>query len=55
MGSVWDKPSDISFTQWVGAPGGGLRLAWNQSTIIRLDFAASREGTQTFFGFGHIF
>lgn len=54
-GSVWDSPSDMNFKRWVGAPGVGARLAWNQSTIIRLDFAASREGTQTFLGFGHIF
>ncbi len=55
MGSVWDRPRDLSFTKWVGAPGGGLRLAWNQSTIVRLDFGVSKEGSQTFFGFGHIF
>lgn len=54
-GSVWDHPSDMNFKKWVGAPGVGARLAWNQSTIIRLDFAASREGSQTFLGFGHIF
>lgn len=54
-GSVWNRPRDMNFKQWVGAPGVGARLAWNQSTIIRLDFAASREGSQTFLGFGHIF
>jgi hypothetical protein len=55
MGSVWDRPGDINFQKWVGAPGIGGRLAWNQSTILRLDFARSTEGTQTFFGFSHIF
>ncbi|MGY6560877.1 MAG: Omp85 family outer membrane protein [Luteibaculaceae bacterium] len=55
MGSVWDSPTDINFSRWVGAPGLGARINWNQSTVLRLDFAVSKEGAQTFFGFGHIF
>jgi outer membrane translocation and assembly module TamA len=55
FGSVWDKPGDMNFKQWRGAPGIGGRIAWNQSTILRLDYAQSREGGQFFFGFGHIF
>ncbi|MDP2188758.1 MAG: DUF5982 domain-containing protein [Sphingobacteriaceae bacterium] len=54
-GSVWDQPADMSFKEWRGAPGLGGRIAWNQSTILRLDYAQSREGRQFFFGFGHIF
>ncbi|WP_143962868.1 Omp85 family outer membrane protein [Litoribacter populi] len=55
MGSVWDHLSDINFRRWRGAPGVGGRIAWNQSTVLRLDYANSREGGQFFFGFGHIF
>lgn len=55
FGSVWDRPAQISFNRWVGAPGIGARINWNQSTVIRLDYAQSREGGQFFFGFGHIF
>jgi hypothetical protein len=55
FGTVWDSPSKMSFTNWVGAPGLGARIGWNQSTVLRLDFAQSREGSQFFFGFGHIF
>jgi outer membrane protein assembly factor BamA len=55
FGSVWDRPGDFNFRQWRGAPGLGARIAWNQSTILRLDYAQSREGGQFFFGFGHIF
>lgn len=55
FGSVWDRPGDFNFREWRGAPGIGGRIAWNQSTILRLDFANSREGSQFFFGFGHIF
>jgi hypothetical protein len=55
MGSVWDRPGDMNLREWRGAPGIGGRIAWNQSTILRLDYAISREGSQFFFGFGHIF
>lgn len=55
FGSVWDRPGDINFRQWRGAPGIGGRVGWNQSTMLRLDYAQSREGGQFFFGFGHIF
>lgn len=55
MGSVWNHIRDINFEKWVGAPGIGGRINWNQSTVLRLDYARSREGGQLFFGFGHIF
>lgn len=55
FGTVWDSPSKMTFANWRGAPGGGLRIAWNQSTILRLDYAQGFEGGQFFFGFGHIF
>jgi outer membrane protein assembly factor BamA len=56
-GTVWDHLHQIKASSrgWVGAPGAGLRIAWNQSTILRWDVARSREGTQTFFAFQHIF
>ncbi|MGY6558914.1 MAG: Omp85 family outer membrane protein [Nitritalea sp.] len=55
FGTVWDGIRDIQLNQMRGAPGIGGRIAWNQSTVLRLDFATSREGSQFFFGFGHIF
>lgn len=55
LGSVWDKPADVGFKGWRYSSGLGLRMAWNQSTILRLDMASSPEGSQVFFGFGHIF
>ncbi|MCS7162438.1 MAG: outer membrane protein assembly factor [Bacteroidia bacterium] len=56
-GTVWDELSQIkpNLIGWVGSPGVGLRLAWNQSTILRWDWGFSREGSQTFFAFQHIF
>ncbi len=55
LGSVWDQLADINFQKWIGAPGLGGRINWNQSTVIRLDYAQSMEGGQFFFGFGHVF
>ncbi|WP_228691442.1 DUF5982 domain-containing protein [Lunatimonas sp.] len=55
FGTVWEGLSDVQLNSFRGAPGIGGRIAWNQSTILRLDYAQSREGGQFFFGFGHIF
>lgn len=55
FGSAWDRPRDFNFQYWKGSGGIGGRLNWNQSTVLRLDYARSREGNQVFFGFGHIF
>ncbi|MFN3907860.1 MAG: Omp85 family outer membrane protein [Flavobacterium sp.] len=55
FGNAWDSPSQVDWKLWKGAPGVGGRIAWNQSTILRMDYAVSREGSQFFFGFGHIF
>lgn len=57
VGTVWDHLRQIqpTLTGWIGAPGAGLRLIWNQSTVLRWDIAHGREGTQTFFAFQHIF
>lgn len=37
------------------SPGLGLRIAWNVNTIIRLDYAVSREDKQVFINLGHAF
>ncbi len=55
FGTVWEGLSDVQLNNFRGAPGLGGRIAWNQSTILRLDYAQSFEGGQFFFGFGHIF
>lgn len=55
FGTVWEGLREVQLNGFRGAPGIGGRIAWNQSTILRLDYAQSREGGQFFFGFGHIF
>jgi hypothetical protein len=41
-GRVFDEPR-LSLSDWRAAYGGGFRVAWNQSSISRLDVATSRE------------
>jgi outer membrane protein assembly factor BamA len=56
MGGVWDNFS--YFSKWENyrfATGLGLRVAWNVNTILRFDYAVSKEDNQFFFTFGHAF
>lgn len=54
-GRVWNRIRDFNFRDYRWNAGGGARLAWNQSTLLRADLAFSKESTQFFFGFQHIF
>lgn len=55
VGRVWDRVRDIGVADWRTSAGGGVRLGWNQSTIMRFDYAVSREDRQLFVVFGHAF
>lgn len=55
IGSAFDQPKDISTSVWRYAYGAGLRLAWNQATIIMVDYAMSKEDSNMFINFSHIF
>lgn len=48
VGRVFDKV-ELSRFSWHAAYGGAIRVAWNHSTIVRLDVAASREDTGIYF------
>jgi Omp85 superfamily domain len=43
-GRVFDQVS-LALTKWRPAGGGGLRIAWNQSTVVMFDLAGSPEDT----------
>jgi hypothetical protein len=71
MGRVWDSLSRVKANAWDGykySSGLGLRIIWNQSTVIYLEWARSRETgvsewgaakpflqTNFYLNFGHIF
>lgn len=51
LGAVWDSFSSISkeLNNYRQSEGLGLRIVWNVNTILRLDYAVSKEDQQFFF------
>ncbi len=54
-GRAFASGTKASFADWKGAAGGGLRIAWNQATIINATYGASGEDSNISIGFGHQF
>ncbi|WP_338813047.1 DUF5982 domain-containing protein [Bernardetia sp. Wsw4-3y2] len=54
-GTVRDKWQDLNFENIKTSYGTGLRIAWNQSTILSLDYGRSKEDALLYFGIGQIF
>ncbi len=55
-GAVWDDLSRIgNFNNYRVSEGLGLRIAWNINTILRFDYAVSKEDHQFFFNLAHAF
>jgi outer membrane protein assembly factor BamA len=53
---VWDNLSRITHLENIRySEGLGLRIAWNVNTILRFDYAISKEDRQFFFALGHTF
>lgn len=55
MGTVRDKWQDLNLNNIKTSYGGGLRIAWNQSTILSFDYGLSKEDQLFFFGIGQVF
>ncbi len=54
-GKVFDKVSDTDLSDYKYTLGTGLRIAWNQATVIMIDYGQSVEGSGLYINFGHIF
>ena len=54
-GTVRDRWQDLGLRNIRTSYGAGLRLAWNQSTIISFDYGLSREDKLFYFGLGQAF
>jgi len=54
-GTVRNDWKDLNFTNIKTSYGGGLRIAWNQSTIISFDYGVSKEDKLFYFGIGQAF
>ncbi len=55
MGTVRNDWRDLSFRDIKYSYGGGLRIAWNQSTVLFFDYGMSKEDRLFFFGIGQAF
>jgi outer membrane protein assembly factor BamA len=55
VGRVFDSWDDFEFDRFRNAQGAGLRIAWNQATIISIDYGVSREQSALYINFNHPF
>jgi hypothetical protein len=55
IGRVFDNVQQTTLAGWKRSEGGGLRIAWNEATIIMVDYGFSEEGTGLYVNFNHIF
>jgi outer membrane protein assembly factor BamA len=55
-GGVWNSFSRINHLENIRySEGLGLRIVWNVNTVLRFDYALSKEDKQFFFQLGHTF
>lgn len=54
-GTVRDRWQNLNFKNIKTSYGAGLRIAWNQSTILSFDYGMSTEDKLFFFGIGQAF
>ncbi|WP_046758230.1 Omp85 family outer membrane protein [Kordia jejudonensis] len=54
-GTVRDKWQNLNFSKIKTSYGAGLRVAWNQSTIISFDYGKSKEDGLFYIGIGQVF
>ena len=55
VGRVFDSMSDLELKRFRNGQGAGFRIAWNQATIIVVDYGVSREGSTLYVNFNHPF
>ena len=55
VGRVFDSLSDLELKRFRNGQGAGFRIAWNQATIIVIDYGVSREGSTLYVNFNHPF
>jgi len=55
VANVWDKLGEIKTSGYKHSRGVGLRIVWDQSTVILMDWARSREDSLFYLDMGHTF
>jgi hypothetical protein len=55
MGRVFDDVGQTTLGGWKRAQGGGLHIAWNEATVLTVDYGFSSEDTGLYLNFNHMF
>jgi hypothetical protein len=55
IGRVFDNVGQTTFAGWQRSQGAGLRIAWNEATILMADYGFSDEDSGLYLNFNHIF
>jgi outer membrane protein assembly factor BamA len=55
VGRVFDSLDDLELRRFRNGQGAGFRIAWNQATIVVVDYGVSREGSNLYINFNHPF
>lgn len=55
VGRVWDKLRQLNALDYKHSRGLGLRLVWDQATVILIDYAYSKEDQLFYVDIGHTF
>ncbi|HEY4181927.1 MAG TPA: BamA/TamA family outer membrane protein [Kofleriaceae bacterium] len=55
FGRPYDNVGQLTYKDWQASYGGAFRIAWNQATIITVDYGISSEDTGLYINFKHQF
>jgi hypothetical protein len=55
MGRVFDDVGQTTLRGWKRAQGAGLHIAWNEATVIIIDYGFSDEDSGLYLNFNHMF
>jgi hypothetical protein len=55
MGRVFDNVGQTTLRGWKRTQGGGLHVAWNEATVLLIDYGFSDEDSGLYLNFNHMF
>jgi outer membrane protein assembly factor BamA len=55
FGRTFERVSDTALSGFKASYGAGFRIAWNQATVINVDYGRSNEDAGLYINFGHPF
>jgi outer membrane protein assembly factor BamA len=55
VGRPFDALGELTLSDWQTAYGGAFRVAWNQATVVTVDYGRSSEDVGFYVNFNHIF